>query len=136
VARFYLDEHVGETLVPLLTALGHDALSTRHAGNKGLTDPRQLRYASHHDRIMVTFNDVDYAMLHESLVLWSAEGSDSASRLHSGIALLPSSSRTPQAQLIPALDELPRITERTADRCFRWIPATGWDEVVVVPFTP
>ena len=57
MAFYYLDEHVDETLVPLLADLGHDVLSTRQTGNKGLTDPRQLQFARRHGRVMVMFND-------------------------------------------------------------------------------
>jgi hypothetical protein len=136
VASYYLDEHVGYSLVAPLLALGHDALATRQAGNHGLTDPRQLLFARHHGRIMVSFNDADYAMLHETLILWAAIGTLSGSPLHAGIALLPSSSRVAPDLLITALDELSRSAVDFRNRCFRWVPATGWQEVVVIPFTP
>jgi hypothetical protein len=121
-------------LVRPLIAAGHDALATRQAGNHGLADPRQLLFARHHGRIMVTFNDVDYAMLHETLVLWAARGTQSGTPLHAGIALLPSSSRVAPDQLVAALDQLPRFAADFANRCFRWIPATGWEDVVVPSF--
>lgn len=136
MARYYLDEHVGEAFVSPLSALGHDALSTRDAGNKGLTDPRQLLFASDHGRVMVTFNTRHFAMLHEMLVRGAARGSLSGSALHSGIALLPSSSRVAPNLLISALDELPRYADDVANRCFRWVPATGWEEALVAPYTP
>lgn len=85
---------------------------------------------------MVTFNDVDYSMLHETLVLRAALGVLSGAPLHAGIALLPSSSRVAPGLLVAALDELPTFAPDFANRCFRWVPATGWEEVVVAPFTP
>ena len=134
MASFYLDEHVGEAFVPPLAALGHDALSTRDAGNKGLSDPRQLLFAIRHGRIMVTFNSRHFAMLHEMLVLSATRDARPRTSLHAGIALLPSSSRVAPDLLIAALDELPRFAADFANRCFRWIPATGWEAVVVPPF--
>ena len=38
--RFYVDEDVTEDLGAALIELGHDALTTKDAGNKGLSDPR------------------------------------------------------------------------------------------------
>ena len=64
MANYYLDEHVGDVFVPPLTTLGHDVLSTRDAGNKGLSDPRQLLFAGHHARVMVTFNTRHFTLLH------------------------------------------------------------------------
>jgi hypothetical protein len=136
VARYYLDEHVGDAITTPLSARGHDALSTHQAGSKGLSDPRQVLFASADGRILVTFNARHFVMLHEMLVLSTALADSPSSRLHAGIALLPSSSRMPTAQLVTALDELPRFVEEPANRCFRWIPATGWEEVIVAPFDP
>lgn len=134
MARYYLDEHIGNTLLAPLAYLGHDALSTHGAGNKGLTDPRQLLFATDQDRIMVTFNDQDYVMLHEMLVLSAARGALPAGRLHAGVALLPSTSRVAHALLVAALDELTREVDHTINRCFRWAPAFRWKEVIVPPY--
>ena len=105
-------------------------------GNKGRSDPRQLLFARHHDRIMVTFNARYFVMLRETLVLWAALGMPMGSPLHAGIARLPSSSRGAPSRLVAALDELPRVAANLADRCFGRVPTTGWEEVVVRPLTP
>ena len=135
MARYDLDEHVGQTLVLPLAALGHDVLWTRQAGNHGLTDPRQLLFARDHGRVMVTFNDSDFAMLHETLMLWTALGTLSGDQVHAGIAIMPSTSRVAPERLVAALDDLSRLTDAFANRCVRWVPATGWEEVVVPAFT-
>jgi hypothetical protein len=132
VARFYLDEPVGEVMIAGLAALGHDALSTRQAGNKGLSDPRQLRFAARQNRVLVTFNDADFGLLHEALSLWFPASGETVEPLHVGIALLPSSSRVDNERLIAALADLADRVEDYRNRCFRWIPASGWREVEAV----
>jgi hypothetical protein len=136
VARFYLDEHLGEGFVASLAALGHDALSTCDAGNKGLTDPRQLLFATHHGRTMVTFDVRQYAMLHELLTLANARRGRDGFVLHAGIMLLPSSSMVAPTRLVAALDDLVRRIDPLSDRCFRWLPTGGWTEVTVAPYAP
>ncbi len=66
-------------------------------------------------------------MLHEILVL------SLDVRLHAGIALLPSNSRVSSGLLLSALDDLPRLVDHFVNHCFRWVPVSTWEEVVVPP---
>lgn len=77
--RLYLDEHVPVVLASFLVAHGADCLTTRDAGNLGLSDEEQLAVAARDRRALVTFNSVDFIRLAQA---WRAAG-----RSHSGIIL-------------------------------------------------
>ena len=65
--RFYLDESVHVAVAYGLKRRGVDAISAKDAGNLGLSDEEQLKYAIKNDFVIVT-HDADFlslAMDHE-----------------------------------------------------------------------
>ena len=58
--KFYLDEDVHEDIAMALRLRGYDIRTTKEAGNKGLTDIEQLKYAASEDRIIISFNASDF----------------------------------------------------------------------------
>ena len=77
--KLYLDEHVHLTLATLLHAHGIDCLTTRDAGNLGLSDDEQLSFSTHDGRAIVSFNHRDFLQL---AIQWQARGLS-----HAGIIL-------------------------------------------------
>ncbi len=64
----YLNENVPIKLVDLLANLGIKAIHTLTAGNKGVTDETQLRYAAERRYVLVTHNRKDFRHLHRAWV--------------------------------------------------------------------
>lgn len=62
--RLYIDEDVHESLAHALRKQGHDVLSVREAGRRGLSDSDQLAYAAQQNRALFSFNATDYIALH------------------------------------------------------------------------
>lgn len=62
--RLYLDEDVYEDIAVALRLRGYDVETTKEAGNKGLPDIEQLKYASSENRIILTFNIADFYKIH------------------------------------------------------------------------
>ncbi|OAI38853.1 hypothetical protein AYO38_08785 [bacterium SCGC AG-212-C10] len=58
------DDAMRRTLVRLLRAAGVDVLTTAEAGQLGMKDPRQLRFATGIGRAIYTTNRGDFAKLH------------------------------------------------------------------------
>jgi len=133
VPRFYVDEDPHQRLAGNLRPLGFDALATVEAGNKGLSDPRQLAFATDEARTLITCNRDDFELLHEALVLWSRRPEHEGSRAHSGILIIPSGNllRLPEATQVIA--EFARRPEADAmnDRLFVWERSTGWRELLI-----
>lgn len=77
--KFYLDEDVHEDIAMALRLRGYDVRTTKEAGNKGLTDIEQLKYAASEDRIIISFNVSDFYKLHSEFLKKGIE--------HSGIIL-------------------------------------------------
>jgi len=61
--RFYLDEHLGRSVVDSLKRRGIDVLTTVDAEMRGASDEHQLAFASSKDRVLVTKDD-DLLKLH------------------------------------------------------------------------
>ena len=61
---FYLDEHVQLALAEALRARGVDVLTTQEAGNMGLTDMRQLAFATENKRSLFSYNKGHFARIH------------------------------------------------------------------------
>lgn len=93
--KFYLDEDVHEDIAAALRLRGYDVRTTREAGNKGLTDTEQLRYAISEDRIIISFNAADFYKLHSEFLKKGIE--------HSGIIL---SKQLPIGKVIKSLLKL------------------------------
>ena len=63
--RIYLDDDLdSNVLIRLLRQAGHDVLSPRDAGNRGVTDLEHLQYATSHQLILLTANAGDFIDLH------------------------------------------------------------------------
>lgn len=60
--RFYLDESVHDTIADGLKRRGVDAKSAKDAGNLGLSDEEQLKYAIKNNFVIIT-HDVDFLSL-------------------------------------------------------------------------
>jgi len=77
--RFYLDQDVDVCVGARLSALGHDALTTRDAGNLRKSNGEQLLFATAENRVLLTHNRRHFRRLHRQ---WQAGG-----REHPGIIL-------------------------------------------------
>jgi len=77
--RFFTDEDVYRAIAEKLREAGYDAVSTPDADRLGEHDESQLKWASHENRTLITFNVADFARLHHE---WM-----DASRHHAGIVV-------------------------------------------------
>ena len=77
--RFYLDQDVDVELASRLRQSGHGALTTRDAGNTGLSNGDQLGYAASTGHVLVTHNRRHFRRLHRQ---WRAAG-----RAHAGVVV-------------------------------------------------
>lgn len=59
-ASLYLDEDFSVLIAALLKAQGFDVTTARDEGMLGESDPKQLEYASAHERCIVTHNRVHF----------------------------------------------------------------------------
>ncbi|MBI3584030.1 MAG: DUF5615 family PIN-like protein [Nitrospinae bacterium] len=66
--KLYLDEDVHEDIAMALRLRGYDIETTREAGNKGLSDIKQLIYATKKDRVIISFNISDFNRLHSEFI--------------------------------------------------------------------
>jgi predicted nuclease of predicted toxin-antitoxin system len=100
----YLDECVDQRLAPALRDRGFSVLTASTAGTLGATDDNQLRFATVHDLVIISYNRRHFRRLH-ALHLERGEP-------HPGIVL------------VPATSLLPRLTVRAA-MLLDWMTATG-----------
>jgi hypothetical protein len=75
----YFDEHINPLAAVLLSQDGFDVMTTQGAGNRGLSDEHQLRFATSQGRAIVTYNNKDYELLAR---IWAEKG-----ERHCGIIL-------------------------------------------------
>ncbi len=75
----YIDEDVTTALAPALRQRGFRAQSTLEAGNIGLSDEDQLRYAAEHGMAILTSNARDFVLLAQA---WFWAGKE-----HAGIII-------------------------------------------------
>jgi hypothetical protein len=78
-ARVYLDEDVSVVVGAILKARGFDILTTRDAGQLGLSDAQQLAFAAGTGRVLVTHSRVDFERVHRERL--------ETGRTHAGIAV-------------------------------------------------
>lgn len=62
--KLYLNENVPEAISKGLILRGYDALTTRKAGNSGISDLNQLKFATKENRSLVSFNVKDFSKIH------------------------------------------------------------------------
>ncbi len=79
--RVYLDDDLdSNTLIRLMIQSGHQVISPRAIGNKGITDEEHLRYAADNWLVMLTANSQDFVRLHQ---IWLSQ-----SRQHAGVLVV------------------------------------------------
>ena len=99
--KFYLDENLSPRVAQMLRERGIDAISAYEAGNAGLDDQSQLRYASAHDRVVVTADAPDFIELDAAAL--------ASNTFHAGVALVPPALRRRGfAALAVAIEDLAR----------------------------
>lgn len=125
---FYLDEDVSERLTEALLALGLDATSVSRLRHKGLKDPQQLLIAANLNRVLITYNNDDFELLHEAWHTWTSAWGASAAARHSGILLIyPGKDIT----IIDIAHTIHRFAESRAEidnRLFAWNSVDDWHE--------
>ena len=64
--KFYTNENFRRQIVEALRRLGHDVLTSFEAGNanQGIPDDAVLAFAKSENRIVLTFNRIDFIRLH------------------------------------------------------------------------
>src|SRR3989304_9373140 len=90
--KLYLDENVPEAVSTALRLRGYDILTVKDVGQKGLSDPEQLKNAYSQNRVIFTFNVADFNKIHSEFM---KEGLD-----HAGIIL---SRQLPIGTIVKAL---------------------------------
>jgi predicted nuclease of predicted toxin-antitoxin system len=79
--RVYLDDDLdSNALIGLLRQAGHEVVSPRSVGNRGVTDAKHLHYAATHELVLLTANAADFIDLHHE---WMAQ-----QREHHGILIV------------------------------------------------
>jgi hypothetical protein len=129
MASWYLDEGNAEDLGARLRTLGHDATTTREAGNKGLSDTRQLVVARSVDHLLATCNGRDFAALHGTLVTWANLWGVARETAHPGILIVPNGNEIRVDQLATILDEHVDRYPVLRGRCFAFRRRDGWNEL-------
>ncbi len=77
--RLYLDDDLdGNVRIGLLQHAGHDVVSPRTVGTRGVQDPAHLRHAADHDLVLLTANAKDSLVLHAQ---WQQDGQEHAGML-------------------------------------------------------
>lgn len=62
--KLYFNENVPEGVAEGLILRGYDVITTRDAGNSGISDREQLNFAWRENRVLFTFNIGDFSKLH------------------------------------------------------------------------
>ena len=109
--KLYLDEDVPEAIAHALRLRGHDVLTVKEAGRKGLSDIEQLNYAFSEDRIIVTHNIADFCRIHADFTKTGHE--------HNGIIL---SRQLPIGIIVKALSQLlTNLSQETIKNTAIWL---------------
>lgn len=67
--KLYLDEDVDINLAVRLGSYGYNVVTTLEVGNLGNSDEKQLEYATHNGRAILTHNRRDFRRLHRAWML-------------------------------------------------------------------
>src|SRR5688572_26854486 len=94
--------------------------------SKGIDDARQLALAVRFGRILVTYNRIDFLLLHRAWRLWSHDWGVSDRARHTGILVLLQPPRLAPERAAGLLDEIARDRQAIMNRLFVWDPGTGW----------
>ncbi len=101
----YIDEDVTSNLAPALRRHGYTAQSTAEAGNLQLSDEDQLRYATEHNMVILTYNAQDFIPLARTWYFADQE--------HAGIIVSPQFNRNQFGELLRQILRL--LDQLTAD---------------------
>jgi predicted nuclease of predicted toxin-antitoxin system len=77
--KLYLDENLSPRLAVQLRMHGFDVVASQEVQRNGLPDDEQLAYAASQERVLVTVNHKDFAVLHSQYF--------AAGHSHAGILL-------------------------------------------------
>jgi predicted nuclease of predicted toxin-antitoxin system len=72
-AKLYLDEDVKVAVAESLRKKGYNVIAATEMGNKGFSDPQQLKYAISQERAIMTHNQKDFVKLHGQCMINSLE---------------------------------------------------------------
>jgi predicted nuclease of predicted toxin-antitoxin system len=103
--RFYLDEHFSSQIAEIARGHGLDVVSALELGHRGLPDLRQLEFAAHEDRCLVTKDRGDFNRLYLSFL--------QRNQPHSGVLIVPRS--LPSDRLTGIAQALKRYADSHAD---------------------
>lgn len=79
--RLYLDDDLDSNILSrLLNQSGHQVISPRAMGNRGIPDEEHLRYAADNFLVLLTANTQDFVRLHQ---IWLGQ-----SRQHAGVLVV------------------------------------------------
>ena len=67
--KLYLDEDIDINLAVRLGGYGYSVVTTLEVGNLGNADEKQLEYAAHNGRLILTHNRRDFRRLHRVWML-------------------------------------------------------------------
>src|SRR5438105_4819965 len=108
----------------MLRQIGHHVTSTRDLGLTVATDDAQLLTAVQRRWILVTYNRLDFTLLHDAWLTWPA-AFDLALPPHSGILVLDHASPDDQFGALETL--LIETAERGfPNELYRWYRPEGW----------
>ena len=138
MAAFYLDENVALRFARLLAEHGHDMVWPGHLGTRGADDQQHLAVSARLGRILVTYNERHFRMLHRAWRDWSVEWGLTPLPSHGGIIQLP---QPPILDVDQGAEVVLGLLEargsRLANRFFAWSRAHGWrEDSRVQPVTP
>ena len=72
--RVYLDDDLDSNLlIGLLRKDGHEVISPRAAGTRGIKDNEHLNFATSHSAVLVTANALDFVQLHDECITGQLE---------------------------------------------------------------
>jgi hypothetical protein len=104
----YLDECVDQGVAPLVAGRGFDITTARDVGVIRVSDGVQLAYATAHDRLLISHNNLDFRRLHRQ------------SSQHAGILIVPTGERTLLALRIALAADWIAALPEYRERFFRW----------------
>lgn len=117
----------------LLRGRGHDVITSRELGLDRASDGLHLLEAAKRRRILLTYNERDFLLLHDAWLRWSAAWG--VQPLHCGVLMLPQRQRwSPTHVLVEIETVLERATASASDggmtkQLWMWRPARGWFRV-------
>lgn len=72
--RVYLDDDLDSNLlIGLLRQEGHEVISPRTAGTRGIDDEEHLDFATSHNAVLLTANALDFVQLHNECITQQRE---------------------------------------------------------------